>query len=103
MPVTGPALDSGRAGSGWICRALLLAAAAAASAAPSACAIDPTHTFPGFEVDPMGISVWRGTLNQTSDKVLDDKAAGTEPTLHGVSSGAMVVRCSSTARRSRSR
>ena len=38
----------------------LLLAAAAASATPTAYAIDPTHTFPSFEADHMGISVWRG-------------------------------------------
>ena len=55
----------------------LLLAAAAASATPTAYAIDPTHTFPSFEADHMGISVWRGKLNKSSGKVLYDKAAGT--------------------------
>jgi polyisoprenoid-binding protein YceI len=55
----------------------LLLAAAAASAAPAAYAIDPSHTFPSFEADHMGISVWRGKLNKTSGTVLYDKAAGT--------------------------
>ena len=62
--------------------ALLLAAVAAvaavpANAAPTAYAIDPAHTFPSFEADHMGISVWRGKLNKSSGKVLYDKAAGT--------------------------
>lgn len=49
----------------------------AAAGAPTAYAIDPTHTFPSFEADHMGISVWRGKLNKSSGKVLYDKAAGT--------------------------
>jgi len=55
----------------------LLLAAMAANAAPTAYAIDPNHTFPSFEADHMGISVWRGKLNKSSGKVLYDKAAGT--------------------------
>jgi polyisoprenoid-binding protein YceI len=57
--------------------AALLLAAAAASAAPTVYAIDPTHTFPSFEADHMGISVWRGKMNKNSGKVLYDKATGT--------------------------
>ena len=52
-------------------------AAVTARAAPTACAIDPTHTFPSFEADHMGISVWRGKFNRSSGKVLYDQAAGT--------------------------
>jgi polyisoprenoid-binding protein YceI len=48
----------------------------AASAAPTPYAIDPTHTFPSFEADHMGISVWRGKLNKSSGKVVYDKATG---------------------------
>jgi polyisoprenoid-binding protein YceI len=55
----------------------LLLAMAAAGAAPTAYAIDPAHTFPSFEADHMGISVWRGKLNKSSGTVLYDKAAGT--------------------------
>jgi len=55
----------------------LLLAAMAANAAPTAYAIDPNHTFPSFEADHMGISVWRGKLNKSSGKVLYDKTAGT--------------------------
>ena len=57
--------------------ALLLLSTLAAHAAPTTYAIDPTHTFPSFEADHMGISVWRGKLNKSSGKVLFDKAAGT--------------------------
>ncbi|MDE2367925.1 MAG: polyisoprenoid-binding protein [Burkholderiales bacterium] len=55
----------------------LLLAATAAPAAPTAYAIDPTHTYPSFEADHMGISVWRGKFNKSSGKVLYDKATGT--------------------------
>jgi len=55
----------------------LLLATLAARAAPTAYAIDPGHTFPSFEADHMGISVWRGKLNKSSGKVLYDKTAGT--------------------------
>jgi polyisoprenoid-binding protein YceI len=55
----------------------LLLAASTAGAAPTAYAIDPTHTFPSFEADHMGISVWRGKLNKSSGKVLYDKDSGT--------------------------
>lgn len=55
----------------------LWVAAVAVNAAPAAYAIDPTHTFPSFEADHMGISVWRGKFNKSSGKVMYDKAAGT--------------------------
>ena len=45
-------------------KALLLASAllatTAAQAAPVTYEIDPTHTYPSFEADHMGLSVWRG-------------------------------------------
>jgi polyisoprenoid-binding protein YceI len=55
----------------------LTLAASSAAAAPTTYAIDPAHTFPSFEADHMGISVWRGKLNKSSGKVVYDKAAGT--------------------------
>lgn len=51
--------------------------AGAASAAPVQYQIEPTHTYPSFEADHMGLSVWRGKLNKTSGSVTLDKAAGT--------------------------
>jgi len=50
--------------------------AAAAQAAPVTYIVDPDHTYPSFEADHMGISVWRGKLNKSSGKVVLDKAAG---------------------------
>ena len=55
----------------------LLMTAAAAHAAPTTYAIDPAHTYPSFEADHLGISVWRGKLTQSSGTVRYDKAAGT--------------------------
>ena len=58
-----------------------LLAIALVAAAPSVFAqsynIDPSHTFPSFETDHMGISVWRGKFNKTSGTVTLDKAAKT--------------------------
>lgn len=56
--------------------ALMLSSAAAALAAPVTYEIDPTHTFPSFEADHMGISVWRGKINKNSGKVVLDREAG---------------------------
>jgi polyisoprenoid-binding protein YceI len=56
---------------------LLGAAFGAAAAAPVTYKIDPSHTFPSFEADHMGISVWRGKFNANSGKVVVDKAAQT--------------------------
>jgi polyisoprenoid-binding protein YceI len=53
------------------------AACGAASAAPVDYTIDPEHTYPSFEADHMGLSIWRGRFNKTSGKVVMDKAAGT--------------------------
>ena len=57
----------------------LLAALAAApvAAQPVTYAIDPTHTFPSFEADHMGMSVWRGRFDRSSGQIELDKAAGT--------------------------
>ena len=35
--------------------------------------IDPAHTYPSFEADHMGISVWRGKLDKTSGGIDLDK------------------------------
>ncbi|AVR94533.1 YceI family protein [Pseudoduganella armeniaca] len=54
----------------------LTMASATAFAAPVTYDIDPTHTFPSFEADHMGISVWRGKINKNSGKVVLDREAG---------------------------
>ena len=57
--------------------ALALFATVAARAAPVAYDIDPTHTYPSFEADHMGISTWRGKFDRTSGSVTMDREAGT--------------------------
>ncbi|MDN3922671.1 YceI family protein [Roseateles violae] len=49
----------------------------AAVAAPQNYEIDPGHTYPSFEADHMGISVWRGKMNKSSGTVIYDKSTGT--------------------------
>ena len=56
--------------------ATALLATAAAQAAPVAYDIDPTHTYPSFEADHMGLSVWRGKLNKSAGSIVYDKASG---------------------------
>lgn len=57
--------------------ATLLALAAAAIAKPVRYEIDPSHTFPSFEADHMGVSVWRGKFNSSQGEISLDKSAGT--------------------------
>jgi polyisoprenoid-binding protein YceI len=38
--------------------------------------IDPSHTYPSFEADHMGVSVWRGKFNQSKGTVVLDKDGG---------------------------
>src|SRR5262245_55612173 len=54
-----------------------LAAWGAAAAAPVSYDIDPEHTYPSFEADHMGLSIWRGKFNRTGGKVTMDRTAGT--------------------------
>src|ERR1700712_1617744 len=55
----------------------LAAASLAAQAAPVTYNVDPTHTYPSFEADHMGISVWRGKFDRSSGSVTLDREAGT--------------------------
>ena len=55
---------------------LLLGLASAAQAEAVTYQIDPTHTYPSFEADHMGISVWRGKMTKNSGTVVYDKATG---------------------------
>lgn len=48
----------------------------AAQAAPATYEIDPTHTYPSFEADHMGLSNWRGKLNKNAGTIVYDKATG---------------------------
>ena len=54
-----------------------LLAASATSAIAATYNIDPTHTYPSFEADHMGLSVWRGKFDKTSGTVNLDAAAQT--------------------------
>ena len=56
---------------------LALATSSAVYAAPVNYEIDPSHTFPNFEFDHMGISIWRGKFNASSGTLSLDRAAGT--------------------------
>lgn len=58
----------------WIALAM---ASASATATPVNYTIDPTHTFPSFEADHMGVSFWRGKMNKNSGNVVMDKTTGT--------------------------
>lgn len=60
-----------------LCLSLSALVLGAASAAPVNYTIDPTHTYPSFEADHMGVSVWRGKFNKASGQVTLDKVAGT--------------------------
>jgi len=35
--------------------------------------IDPSHTYPSFEADHMGLSVWRGKFTKSSGKIVLDR------------------------------
>jgi polyisoprenoid-binding protein YceI len=53
----------------------LIAAVSASAFAADTYAIDPSHTYPSFEADHMGISVWRGKFTKTSGTIELDRAA----------------------------
>ena len=57
--------------------ALFLAASTGAAIAADTYNIDPSHTYPSFEADHMGLSVWRGKFDKTSGTVTLDRAAKT--------------------------
>lgn len=56
---------------------LLGAALSHAIAAPATYKIDPSHTFPSFEAEHIGISVWRRKFNASSGTVTLDRVAKT--------------------------
>lgn len=55
--------------------AALIAATAGSAFAAETYNIDPNHTYPSFEADHLGISVWRGKFTKTSGTVTVDRAA----------------------------
>lgn len=54
-----------------------LLATSTASAMAATYNIDPSHTYPSFEADHMGLSVWRGKFDKTSGTVTLDRGART--------------------------
>lgn len=56
---------------------ICLLTAGATSAFAQTYTIDPSHTYPSFEADHMGISVWRGKFDKSSGTVTLDRAAKT--------------------------
>jgi polyisoprenoid-binding protein YceI len=57
--------------------AATLLAISATSAFADNYTIDPSHTYPSFAADHMGISVWRGKFTKTKGSVTLDRAAKT--------------------------
>ncbi|KRB88526.1 YceI family protein [Noviherbaspirillum sp. Root189] len=55
--------------------AAALLAISAASAFAQTYTIEPNHTYPSFEADHMGISLWRGKFTKTSGTVTLDRAS----------------------------
>lgn len=55
----------------------LIAAVSASAFAADTYTIEPNHTYPSFEADHMGISVWRGKFTKTSGTIELDRAART--------------------------
>jgi polyisoprenoid-binding protein YceI len=52
-------------------------ATGAALAAPVTYQVDPAHTYPSFEADHFGMSVWRGKFDSSSGTIVLDREAGT--------------------------
>ena len=49
--------------------------AGTAYAAPETYTVDPTHTFPSFEINHLGFSTQRGRFNKTTGSIVLDRAA----------------------------
>jgi polyisoprenoid-binding protein YceI len=57
--------------------ALIATAAGSALAVPETYVIDSRHTYPSFEADHKGLSVWRGKFKSTKGTITLDRAART--------------------------
>lgn len=66
LPVSAPSLVLG-----------LALATGVACAEPVRYVVDPSHTFPSFEADHMGLSLWRGRFNKSSGQITLDRKAQT--------------------------
>lgn len=49
----------------------------AASASAQVYNIDASHTYPSFEADHMGLSIWRGKFTKTTGKIVLDRQSAT--------------------------
>jgi len=58
-----------------VCFAVLGLVAGTAAAAPETYTIDSRHTFPSFEVSHLGFSTQRGRFNNTTGRIVLDRAA----------------------------
>ncbi len=56
--------------------AAALSPGAQALADPVTYTVDPTHTYPSFAADHIGLSVWRGKFNHTTGAITLDRGAG---------------------------
>lgn len=56
---------------------LMLSATGLARADTVRYVVDPSHTYPSFEADHMGLSVWRGKFDRSSGAISMDRAAAT--------------------------
>jgi polyisoprenoid-binding protein YceI len=61
----------------FVCAALCSAISVSTMAAPVTYEIEPGHTYPSFEADHMGVSLWRGKFNSSSGTVVLDREAQT--------------------------
>lgn len=59
----------------WLVAVLAAITSASALAAPAHYTLDPSHTYPSFTADHMGISYWRGKFDQSSGGVTLDRTA----------------------------
>lgn len=57
--------------------ALLLLTAVTATATPVHYTLDPDHTYPSFEADHMGLSIWRGKFDRSTGTATLDTAGKT--------------------------
>ena len=60
----------------FLLAALVVLAPAVAGAAEVVYEIEPAHTYPSFEADHMGLSVWRGKFNTSSGRIVLDREGG---------------------------
>jgi len=61
----------------FLAATVLAALSLPAAAAPVTYVVDPMHTYPSFEADHMGLSMWRGKFDRSSGTITMDRAAGT--------------------------